>query len=57
MSFTCPYGTIRELYEFGMQKVDNTSCKTNGYYIGEGGGWDDVQLDCNFEFGLTPEGK
>ena len=41
-----------------MQKRDNETCKDkSGYYIGEGGGYDDLQIDCNFEYGLTPEGK
>ena len=58
LTFTCPYGTVRELYEFGMQKRDNETCKDkSGYYLGEGGAWDDIQLDCNFEYGMTPEGK
>ena len=56
--FSCPYGTMRELFEFGMQKIDNQSCSDRmGIFLGEGNSWDDLQVDCNFQHGLTPGGQ
>lgn len=49
---------MRELFQFGMQKIDNQSCMQNQHmFIGEGGGDDFLQIDCNFEYGLTEMGK
>jgi hypothetical protein len=60
LRWNCPYGTMRELFSFGMQKLDNQSCtKSTGTYIGEGGdseNWDDIQIDCNLDYGMTAEG-
>ena len=54
----CGSGTIRELFEFGMQKIDNQSCTNRaGDYLGEGGATEDLQLDCNLKYGLTEKGK
>lgn len=54
----CMFGTMREFSEFGLQKVDNQSCQDNlGYFLGENKQWDDLQVDCTFETGLTEEGK
>lgn len=54
----CPSGTIRELFEFGMQKIDNQSCVNRaGDYLGEGGATEDLQIDCNLKHGLTEKGK
>lgn len=54
----CPYGTMRSFTEFGLQKVDNQSCSDElGYFVGENGSWDDLQFDCNYENGLTVDGK
>jgi hypothetical protein len=51
---------MRDLFSFGLQKLDNQSCiKSTATYIGEGGpaeNWDDLQTDCTLESGLTPEG-
>jgi len=60
LRWNCPYGTMRDLFAFGLQKLDNQSCvKSTATYIGEGGpaeNWDDLQTDCTLETGLTPEG-
>lgn len=54
----CDYGTMREFSEFGLQKADNQTCKDrSGYFLGENNKWDDLQYDCTFDTGLTPEGK
>lgn len=43
LRFNCKYGTLRELFEFGMQKIDNQSCVRNdGNFIGEGDSWNDL---------------
>ena len=57
-NFVCPYGTMRQITQFGIQKNDNQSCVTpNGYFLGENDKKDDLQLDCNFENGLSEFGK
>lgn len=56
----CRYGTMRELFEFGIQKIDNQSCNSEeaGNFVGEGpDGWDDLQWECNRENGLSESGK
>jgi len=56
--FTCPSGTLHQLFAFGMQKIDNQSCISDtGLYLGESGAQDDLQIDCNFEQGLDQEGS
>lgn len=41
--FNCPYGTMRELTEFGLQKIDNQSCTYDaGTYLGENNKKDDL---------------
>ena len=56
--FVCPYGTMREFTEFGLQKHDNQSCTYNaGTYLGENNKWDDLQFDCTYDLGLTDYGK
>ena len=56
--WTCPSGRLHQLFAFGMQKIDNQSCTTDtGLYLGESGTQDDLQIDCNFEQGLTLEGS
>jgi hypothetical protein len=42
--FSCPYGTMRQLVDFGMQKLDNQSCYKDkaGTFLGEG--------DARFDF-------
>ena len=59
--FSCKYGTMKELTEYGLQRVDNQSCThEGGNFLGEGPAmhtWDDLQYDCNLETGLTESGK
>lgn len=43
LSFNCEYGVIRELTEFGLQKIDNQSCTYDrGTYLGENNKKDDL---------------
>lgn len=56
--FSCPYGTIRELFNFGIQKYDNQTClQSPGTFLGEGGHDENLQWDCSLKDGLTVEGK
>lgn len=57
LTFSCDYGTMRQLFQFGMQKIDNQSCTTNGLFIGEGSTADNFQIDCSFDYGLTEQGR
>ena len=58
LMFNCPYGTMRQLTSFGLQKIDNQTCtKNGGQYIGEVDRFDDLQFDCNWDNGMTPDGK
>jgi len=58
MRFNCPYGTMRQLTSFGLQKLDNQSCTDDaGTYIGENNAWNDLQTDCNFDQGMHEPGK
>ena len=44
---------MRELFEFGLQKIDNQSCTYEaGTFLGENDAWDDLQFDCNLDNGL-----
>lgn len=54
----CQYGTMRELFEFGLQKIDNQSCTYDaGTFLGENDAWDDLQFDCNLDNGLQDLGR
>ena len=64
MIFSCPYGAMKELTTYGLQKQHNSTCKTESglFYLGERPQERyhdkiyDLQYDCAKETGLTVEG-
>lgn len=43
LQFNCPYGTMRNFTQYGIQKKDNQSCTdNNGFFLGEGNKTDDL---------------
>jgi len=42
-NLNCQFGTMREIHEFGLQKIDNQTCSTQqGMFLGENDMWDDL---------------
>jgi len=58
LTFACQHGTMREFFEYGLQRIDNQSCRVGAdTYIGEGNTVDDLQMDCNLDNGMTEYGR
>jgi len=54
----CNYGTVRDLFQFGLAKQDNQTCtRETGVYLGEGDTWEDLQWQCNMKNGLSEPGR